>query len=313
MAKGNKRAFVFALVITLLVMLGSNFVAVSAVLNHALFPPATPLYVDLPSATGFERTTPDIVSAYLNKHLFVSNYKAHVLVKVTAENSRPGDDFTFHFSVRDEGINPLSNDKYLYIVVFDSEDKLFALYPEESFIPMSGGSLPEDSKWPQPRPLGNAAPIDFGPVFNGSISGHEIWYRFTIPDDSTSIGDWRIFVLIFGNNYLDRWGKPLCQPAQIYGSSGNYACPDDYRNAVASTSIKVEVGPEQQPQMQSFSEFIPISIQTIVAFVASYVGYLSEARRIETVLRATATKMRQHWLFVVTIALLVCAFLARIF
>lgn len=304
------RAALFALILSLIVTLVANSIAVSAFVEESLFPQPVPAYVDLPPyvaqpATGFQfkNASEQQVSQYIRDHSYVSNYNATVFVVYHSANVEPGDRFLFHFAIKDSGINSLSEKKYFYIVAFNPQGGMAVEFPSVSSL-FYAPNLPL-KKWPTPV-WDEIKPYTYDQFFNGTAGGHEIWYRLSIPDDPSSIGSWRTYVLVFDDVYLDRWGKPMvCQ------AEGGYSfCPPDLDNMVTYTIIRTDVLPNTPPTQPSLTEQIPWPIvQFGPSFIVTYVGYLLRAEQIGTGLVKVKTKLRQHWLFVLVVAVLLISFL----
>jgi hypothetical protein len=145
-------------------------------------------------------------------------------------------------------------------------------------------------------------------LFNGTIDGHQILFRLAIPDNPLSIGTWKTYVIVFDTVYIDRWGKPLgCRVLQY----PNYcADPPDFQNAVTFSVITIDVTPRQSHE-QSPMIYVPLSIQTIVILVLSYISYLKEADFIETIFKKIAEKTRQHWLIIFVLLVFMLYFIIR--
>lgn len=300
------RAALFALLVSVVVTVGSNFVMISDAINETLFPSPKPVYIELlPYAPlqyeGVHDATEQQARDYLKDHIYISNYDAKILVISPSKYLEPKDSLSFHVSVKDTGINKLSQKKFLYILVFDPKGELASLFPS-TFSGYTQG-LPQSTKWPAPR---DETSYNYDVIFNGTVDGREVWYRFSIPDDSSSIGTWRIYVVVFDDVYLDRWGKPITCVVQ---GAGYQFCPPDLDNAVTYTVIATDVLPESPPTQQSYADLVPWTIQILVPFVATYLVYWGRAREIEAALVLVGSKLKQHWIFVVVVAVLLACLL----
>jgi len=89
-------------------------------------------------------------------------------------------------------------------------------------------------------------------------------------------------------------------------------CPPDLDNVVTYTIIGTEVSPKAPPTQRPLTELIPSAIQFGIPFVVTYFGYLQRAQQIETLLAKVAAVLKQHWLFIFVIAVLLISLLSRL-
>jgi len=279
--------------------LGSNYAAVSHYTGEILFPSPQPISIVLPPATGFEGAEEKQLLDWIRERMFVSNYKAEIYVSRFSRTIEPGDSFVFHFYVSDLGINRLSQGKYFYILGFDPEGRLTTFFPRTTEYL---GHLPATYSKYATWYIGDL-PYDSSQLFNGTAGDREIWYRLNVPDDPSSIGRWRIYVLVFDNTYLDRWGRPMGDQ-----SPGGYSNPE-INNAVAYTTESFDVTAKSAPQPVSMAAYVPLAIQFLVPFALTYSGYYLRAAEFEAFLLKVTKQLRKHWLFLLMVTALLLFFL----
>jgi hypothetical protein len=258
------------------------------------------------------------VAQYVSQQDYVSNYRVDVLVD-QGSGTEVGGQFLFHMVIQNTGINTLSADKYFYIVAFNPSGKLSAIFPTPGtgyqyvnvWSPPSQRSNIQQSyqptnKWADWSSIGVNFVHDV--LFNGTVGASPIWYRVSIPDDSSNLGTWKIYILVFDKVYLDRWDNPLtCKAAEPY--SNTQYCPPDLNNALTSSLIQFDVTAKAPTTSQPITGYVPGVVQFLVTFGASYIGYLREAKAIEGSLTKAKRKISEHWFFFVVILVVLLAYL----
>lgn len=275
---------------------------VSGAIAERLFPGPEPIPIvvkpylssDIP---GVE--TEQGVTDYLRDHQYVSNYNVSILVVRVSDHVEPGRQFKFHLSIEDDGINRLSENKFFWMVVFNPQGRLAAVYPSSDRSPI----LPQ-TKWERPRDM---RPYAYDVLFKGNQDGHEIEYVFSIPNDPSSIGTWKTYVLVFDETYFDRWGKAL----ECKSTGGCGCCPPDKDNTVGYTVVSFDVLERSPPTAASPADAFPW-IVIVASFVLAYFTYSKRTQEIDATFGKLFSAMKKHWLFILVLLVLVSCMLLQL-
>jgi hypothetical protein len=297
------RGVVLAVLVSAIVAVSTHPDVVSSAIAERLFPRPEPVVIPVkpfvPSPYGIPSVvTEQAVADYLKVHKYVSNYDVEMPVVQLSNHVETGGRLRFHLSIKDTGINKLSEKKYFWIVVFNPDGNLAGVFPSMDGSPISAGT-----KWQAPRvPL----PYNYTVLFNGDIDGQEIQYEFSIPDDSSSIGTWKTYVLVFDDTYLDRWGKAIA----CGSTTGAYYCPIDLDNTVGYTLMNVDVSAKSLPVVPSLANASPW-IAIVASFVFTYFAYSKRTQKIDDMLGKLSSAMKKHWFFILVLLVLMSCILLQ--
>jgi len=223
---------------------------------------------------------------------YVPNYDAEIYMKVLSENVRIGNDVSFKISIVDSGIVKLQK-PYFYIVLIAPSGQVISVFPEIYHI-SAYDKMPE---WETQnyQSFHDCLRIEVeGEMFciprKTLVDGTKVIYKFEINNEPEWIGRWKIYVFLYDEAYVDRFGNSL-----------------DSNNFVCYSFTEFDTRPKSEPDQIPVAKITYILVPFIVTFIFTYWGIYLQIERNKAKLMNILRKLREHWLFILCIVMIVIA------
>lgn len=205
----------------------------------------------------------------------VPNYDAEIYMKVLSENVEIGNDVSFKISIVDRGIVKLQK-PYFYIMLVAPSGQVVSVFPK----------------------IYHISPYDKMPTWGTEharerkklIDGRNVIYKFEIGNEPESIGRWKLYLFLYDETYVDRFGNSL-----------------DSDNFVRYSLAEFDTGPKSESEQIPVAKIKYLLVPFAITFVITYWGVYSQIERNREKIVSMLRKVKKYWTFVLSIILIVIA------
>jgi len=251
---------------------------------------------------------------YLVEHnRYVPNYDTEIYTQFESHEFELGDYVQFRINIVDNGIIPLEQPYFYGFLVNPSKEVVLSfpdtIYHVSSHSKMSAWStknhhedyyrdcLPYQGLLYIPRKTLIEGYGKYVYTYKSYLywsEPSEIVFQYYIEDDSKLIGDWKVYVFTYDEEYYDRLGN------ELETQTNNFI-----QYSVAEFQVTSKSLPESIDYGEIFNKYIIFPTVFLITFVLNYLSIYPFLEKHKEKLSRIGSKIREHWVFVVGIIIIV--------
>jgi len=308
--KGKTTRVIFALVVTLLITIPLNWDYFTDLVH-----PETPkeiFYLPLEDTEFFEVDEEDLTE-FIEYRRYVPNYDTEIYIQFAKSKVELGDYIQFRVSIVDNGIVSLEKPYFYAFLVTPSKQAVVSfpdtIYRVDRYSKMNAWSTQNhyenfyrDCLHYKTLYIPRSTLTEGNGKYVYTYDGHLYWsehsevgFRYYINEDSKMLGDWKVYVFTYDEEYHDRLGDELETEEK-----------DNFiQYSVAGFQVTPKTPPDTVDYAETFNRYILSPIVFLITFVLNYVGIYPLLEKRRDKLSGIGRTLREHWAFVLSIIVII--------
>ncbi len=250
---------------------------------------------------------------FIQLRRYVPNYDTEIFIQLDNSKFELGDNITLRISIFDEGIVPLKK-PYFYFFIVNPSGGVVVSFPDtihqvSSYSKMTPWSTLDhhndfyrDCLSYQILFIPRTTLIDGYGKFVYTYQNHLYWsedseiaFQYSIAEDSTLIGIWKVYLFTFDEEYVDRLGNILQAP-----EANNFI-----DSSIAEFQVTARSPPENIDYPELFKKYLISPTVFVITFTLNYIGIYPSLEKRKEKLERIWQKIRENWVFTSAIVLIV--------